>query len=174
MTLCFIGAGANLGDTPGTLRWAREQLRSLPGLRGLRASALYRSAAVGPGEQNDYLNAVFAADCALDAGALLLELQSLETRAGRRRGLRWGPRTLDLDLLLFGSEQRVSEHLTLPHPRIFERNFVLLPLADLCPPEWSFPDGSTLAERLAACPDNFIERSSDCWQGPGASAGSLA
>lgn len=174
MTLCFIGAGANLGDTLGMLRWAREQLQSLPGLSGLRASALYRSAALGPGEQNDYLNAVFAADCAPDAEALLSELQTLETRAGRRRGLRWGPRTLDLDLLLFGDEQRASDRLTLPHPRIFERNFVLLPLADLCPPQWSFPDGSTLAERLRACPDNRIERSGAGWQHDGASAGSVA
>jgi 2-amino-4-hydroxy-6-hydroxymethyldihydropteridine diphosphokinase len=164
LTRCFIGAGANLGDALATLRRARQQLCAQPGISGLRASALYRSAAVGPGPQEDYLNAVFALDCSLTPSQLLTTLQRLENAAGRVRGERWGPRTLDLDLLLFGELTCNAPQLTLPHPRLHERNFVLLPLRELVPPGFRLPDGSSLEARLGQCAPNAIERTTLGWE----------
>lgn len=166
MTPCFIGAGANLGEPVETLRWARRQLASLPGASNLQASSLYRSAAIGPGEQSDYLNAVLSMDSTLAPEVLLQALQTLENDAGRVRRERWGPRTLDLDLLLYGDLYWDSATLTLPHPRIFERNFVLQPLAELVTPKFRFPDGSALSERLAQCPDNPLQRTALPWEPP--------
>lgn len=128
----FVALGANLGDAAKALREALAALNALTGVRVLRASSLYRTAPVdssGP----DYLNAVAEIATTLTAPALLDALQAIEQAAGRERPYRNAPRTLDLDLLLFGEAHVHSARLTLPHPRMNERAFVLVPLAEIAP-----------------------------------------
>lgn len=128
----YIGLGANLGDARLTLRSALEKLRSLDCDCGWQVSGLYASAPIdssGP----DYLNAVAALRTTLTAPALLHQLQSIEHAAGRERPYRNAPRTLDLDLLFYGEAHIDSPTLTVPHPRIYQRAFVLLPLAEIAP-----------------------------------------
>lgn len=127
-----IGLGANLGDAPATLRAAIVAIAALAQTDLLRASNLYASAPIdssGP----DYVNAVVQVRTALSAPALLAELQFIERAAGRERPYRNAPRTLDLDLLLYGDAHISSPALTVPHPRMQERAFVLLPLAEIAP-----------------------------------------
>lgn len=132
MTVAYVALGANLGDPLATLRWAREGLARLGTVTGV--SALYRTAPVGgPAEQPDYLNAVLRLETALAPPDLLAGLHRLEAEAGRERRQRWEARTLDLDLLLCGEEVWVTPDLALPHPRAWDRAFVLAPLADLAP-----------------------------------------
>ena len=130
---CYISFGSNLGDSERIIGIALDALRDLPESQHFRCSALYRSRAVGPGEQRDYINGVVAIETRLDAHDLLDHLQLIEQQAGRERRIRWGARTLDIDLLLFGNAVIDSARLTVPHPRIAERNFVLFPLADIAP-----------------------------------------
>jgi len=136
MTLAFIGLGSNLDHPRRQLRRAVRALARLPRTRLLAVSANYRSAPLGtPGPQPDYVNAVALIDTALAPRALLARLLAIEHRQRRRRvaGVRNAPRTLDLDLLLFGRHRTRSDALTVPHPRMHERAFVLRPLADLAP-----------------------------------------
>ena len=163
MTRCFIGLGANLGDSHQALIQAAQGLERLADNRRLERSAVYRSAPIGPQDQPDYLNAVIAMDTILEPLALLNSLQSLEENAGRVRDLHWGPRTLDLDLLIYGDVTLDSPRLTLPHPRLFERNFVLRPLADIVGEAWTFVDGSTLGQRISDCPANELQRTGLGW-----------
>jgi 2-amino-4-hydroxy-6-hydroxymethyldihydropteridine diphosphokinase len=163
VTRCFIGLGANLGNSHKALQQAANDLEQLPATHAAGRSPIYRSAPVGPQDQADYLNAVVALDTTLEPLALLLNLQALEQNAGRQRGLRWGPRTLDLDILIYGSTVLNSDRLTLPHPRMFERNFVLRPLADIAGEYWQFADGSSLAQRLDACPRNDLTPTTLDW-----------
>ncbi len=128
----FIGLGANLGDRGAALQHALASLAALPGTEVRQVSSLYRSAPVdadGP----DYLNAVAELATELAPMALLKALQSIEAAAGRERSYRNAPRTLDLDILLYGDEPIDTPDLTVPHPRMGERAFVLLPLAELAP-----------------------------------------
>jgi 2-amino-4-hydroxy-6-hydroxymethyldihydropteridine diphosphokinase len=128
----FIGLGANLGDAQAALQQALQALDQLPRTRLQRSSRLWRSApvdATGP----DYLNAVAQVETGLDPFELLRHLQAVEHAAGRERPYRNAPRTLDLDLLLFGDARIDSAVLTVPHPRMRERAFVLLPLQELAP-----------------------------------------
>lgn len=138
-TRAWIGLGANLGAREAALRGALAGMAALPGTRVLRVSSLYRSAPVDAGGP-DYLNAVAEIATTLPPPALLHALQALEQAAGRERPYRNAPRTLDLDILFYGELRLESAALTLPHPRLHERAFVLLPLADLAPervaPEW--------------------------------------
>lgn len=132
MTAAYVALGANLGDARATLRWAREELARLGTVTG--ASALYRTAAVGgPAGQPSYLNGVLRLGTDLPPPDLLAALHRLEAQAGRERRERWAARTLDLDLLLYGEEVRDTPDLLLPHPRAWDRAFVLAPLADLAP-----------------------------------------
>lgn len=128
----WVGLGANLGERADTLRTALAAMAALPGTRVRRASSLYRSAPVGAGGP-DYLNAVAELHTTLAPQALLEALQGLEQAAGRERPYRNAPRTLDLDILLFGDQVIDTPTLTVPHPRLHERAFVLLPLAELAP-----------------------------------------
>ena len=128
----YIGLGANLGDARATVRAALAALAAQPGLRLRAVSPLYRSAAL-PAGGPDYLNAVAALDSQLSPDALLQRLQTLEAAHGRERPYANAPRTLDLDLLLHGRQRRSSPALTLPHPRLHQRAFVLRPLLDLAP-----------------------------------------
>ena len=128
----FIGLGANLGDPQSALRQALHRLGDLTQTRVVRASGLYGSTPVdssGP----DYVNAVAEVATQLAAPALLVALQQQELEAGRERPYRNAPRTLDLDLLLYGSAHIASPTLTVPHPRMQERAFVLMPLAEIAP-----------------------------------------
>lgn len=146
----WIGLGANLGDARAALRAAVQAMAGLPGTRLLCLSSLYRSAPVDAGGP-DYLNAVAALDTRLEPLELLHALQAIELAAGRERPYRNAPRTLDLDLLLYGEQRIASRELTVPHPRLAERAFVLLPLAELRP-GWATP------EQLQAVAGQRIER----------------
>ena len=130
--LAYIALGANLGDAQATVVAAMKGVASLPETRLVSASSLYRTApfeATGP----DFINAVIAVSTCLNAHELLLKLQSLETGAGRLRSYRNAPRRLDLDILLYGDAHINSPALQVPHPRMRERAFVLVPLAEIAP-----------------------------------------
>ncbi|MEZ5614119.1 MAG: 2-amino-4-hydroxy-6-hydroxymethyldihydropteridine diphosphokinase [Rhodocyclaceae bacterium] len=129
----YVALGSNLGDPLATVQAAFAALRGLPGSTLAAASSLYRSAPVGLKNQPDFINAVAALDTQRAADDLLDELFAIEARFGRRRAFRHAPRTLDLDLLLYGSETHDTPRLTLPHPRMHERAFVLLPLTEIAP-----------------------------------------
>lgn len=133
--MAYIGFGSNLGDSLATLEKVKKEIHHRSGLSLKRASPVYRSKPVdAPGSQNDYINAVFELVTSLDPEALLVELGAVECNHGRVRGkVRNSSRTLDLDLLLVGDLVVNSSALTLPHPRIFQRAFVLFPLFDLSP-----------------------------------------
>ena len=146
----FVALGANLGDAAQALRDALTVLGDTPGIRLVRASSLYRTAPIqstGP----DYINAVAEVSTTLTAPALLDVLQAIEQQAGRERPYRNAPRTLDLDLLLFGGARIGSPRLTVPHPRMAQRAFVLVPLAEIAP---ALVSGG----QLAAVADQSIER----------------
>lgn len=157
MTTAYIGLGSNLDDPPGQLRTALTELDALPQSRLLRASALYRSTPMGPAGQPDYINAVAALETALSAHALLQQLQRLETAHRRVRAERWGPRTLDLDLLLYGDQRIDSRALTIPHPGLAERNFVLFPLYEIAP-GLVLPDNRGIAALVANSPREGLQR----------------
>ncbi len=132
--LAYVAIGSNLGDRMANLREARRRIDASVGLRVLRASRIYETAAVGP-PQPDYLNAVLEVDACRSPRAHLQVLQAIESSLGRDRAReqRWGPRTLDLDLLWQGGLRLSLPGLELPHPRIQERSFVLAPLCELAP-----------------------------------------
>lgn len=146
-----VGLGANLGDAGAAVRAAIAAIAALPETQLCCASSLYRSAPMdssGP----DYVNAVVQISTCLSAPALLAQLQSLEAAAGRERPYRNAPRTLDLDVLLYGDARVDSPTLTIPHPRMHQRAFVLLPLAQIAPQLVSAP-------ALAAVRDQVVQRS---------------
>jgi len=145
----WIGVGSNLDDPLSQVREAIGEIAAIDGCRLTQQSSYYRSAPLGPQDQPDFINAVVAVVTVLDARALLHELQRIESRHGRRRhDERWGPRTLDLDLLVFAEIECDSPDLRIPHPGIGERNFVLLPLHEIAP-ELTVPGRGPLAELLA-------------------------
>ena len=133
MTLAYVGLGANLGEPRRQLEQALHELDEMPRTRVVRRSSLYRSAPMGYAGQPDFLNAVAQLETGLQARGLLAELQAIEARHGRERSFANAPRTLDLDLLLFGDERISEPKLTVPHPRMHERAFVLLPLVEIAP-----------------------------------------
>ena len=134
MPVAYIALGANLGDPPRQLRTALQQLAQLPQTRLLVASNLYRSAPLGPSAQAYYCNAVCSVDTRLAPAALLALMLELERTAGRVRSAeRWGPRTLDLDLIHVEGVTSDAAALRLPHPELSRRNFVLVPLAEIAP-----------------------------------------
>lgn len=148
MTQAFISLGSNLGDREKNILKAVEELGRVTGIQVKRMSRLYETEPVGNVEQPFFLNAVVHIDAALPADALLDRLLEIETSLGRVRAERWGPRTIDLDLLLFGEDRIESERLTVPHPRMKERRFVLEPLAELEPDRVLPGDRQTVRERL--------------------------
>jgi len=150
--VAYVGLGANLGDARKALNEALAAIARLPGTRLLRSSNVYRSApvdAAGP----DYFNAVAQVETTFTAPGLLAQLQAIEQAAGRERPFRNAPRTLDLDLLLYGSARIDSPLLTVPHPRMRERAFVLLPLRELAPQLVEEQDVAAVAgQRIEALP----------------------
>jgi 2-amino-4-hydroxy-6-hydroxymethyldihydropteridine diphosphokinase len=131
----YLGIGSNLGDRLGYLQLAVDELAKARGIAVVAVSPVYETAPVGGPEQPDYLNAVVAVDTMLTAHELLRVAQHVEAEAERVRTVRWGPRTLDVDVLLVGDERIDDPDLVVPHPRMAERAFVVVPLADL-DPEW--------------------------------------
>jgi len=153
----FVGLGANLGQPASQLQAAVLALAALPGTQVKKVSSFYRSAAIGPAGQPDYCNAVAQLDTALEPLLLLDALQAIETAAGRVRGERWGARVLDLDLLLHGDTVCNSERLTLPHPELAQRAFVLGPLAEIAP-DSVIPGCGKAQEVMRRLPHTGLER----------------
>jgi 2-amino-4-hydroxy-6-hydroxymethyldihydropteridine diphosphokinase len=133
MTVCYIGLGSNLQNPQQQVTEAVQEIAQIPQTTLLNQSHWYQSTAVGPGTQDDYVNGAVKIDTQLRALELLYTLQAIEQRHRRIRIEHWGPRTLDLDLLAYGDELIDHPRLSVPHPRIAERNFVIYPLYDLAP-----------------------------------------
>lgn len=133
MKRAYLGVGSNLSSPITQVNKAVEQLTLSESITVKAVSNWYGSTAVGPGDQPDYVNGAIAIETSLEAEALLDTLQHIEALHGRERSIKWSARTLDLDLLWYNDERIQTERLIVPHPRICERNFVLLPLSDLAP-----------------------------------------
>jgi len=149
VTPAFVGIGSNLDDPRAQVLRAFEALEALPHTRLVKKSSLYRSAPVGYAAQPDFVNAVAQLETGLPAERLLAELQAIELRHGRSRSFANAPRTLDLDLLLYGAAQLKTATLQVPHPRMRERAFVLKPLLEIAP---------QLPFSLDGCANQDVER----------------
>ena len=155
----FVAFGGNAGEVQANLLAALDALGTLPGTSVQRRSSFYRTPAWGRTDQPDFLNGVVELRTELGAGELMQALLAVETRFGRVRGEgaeRWGPRTVDLDLLVYGDEVRDDPGLTLPHPRLHERAFVLVPLAEIAP-GLVVPGRGRVADLLAAVDASGIQ-----------------
>jgi 2-amino-4-hydroxy-6-hydroxymethyldihydropteridine diphosphokinase len=149
--IAYIGLGSNLADPRGQVRGAMDEIARLPGGILCLRSSLYATMPVGPVEQPAFVNAVVSVATTLAPLVLLRALQAIEQDHGRTRdGVRWGPRTLDLDLLLYGEETLALPDLALPHPEIANRAFVLVPLAEIAPAGLIVPGQGRVADLLAA------------------------
>lgn len=154
--LCYIGLGANLAEPLQQLHQAVKALQNIAASELVAVSSLYGSKPMGPQDQPDYVNAVAALRTELSPQQLLDALQKIELEQGRqRKDQRWGPRTLDLDILLFGGLTLNTERLTVPHYGMKNREFVLYPLAEIAA-ELTFPDGTTLQNLLTQVPRNGL------------------
>lgn len=157
MERIYIGMGSNLAEPAEQLRSAVQALAQLPDTQLVSVSAFYQSDSLLPGQPR-YTNAVAALDSHLAPLDLLDALQAIETGQGRERLERWGPRTLDLDILLFGERLIDEPRLKVPHYHMQARAFVLYPLAELAPADLRLADGRLLKDLLAACPFAGLER----------------
>lgn len=153
----YVGLGSNLDDPAGQLQRAIYELAEIPATHLISCSGFYRSVPLGPSDQPKYLNAVARLETSLSPLTLLDELQRIENAHGRKRTLRWGARTLDLDLLLFGTQIIDSPRLQVPHPEIPERNFVLYPLQEIAP-DLEIPGKGTLGELIESCSPEGLEK----------------
>lgn len=151
----YVGVGSNLGDSQAHVLSAFAALAALPETRLVARSRLYRTRPFGPVPQDDFINAAAGLLTSLDATQLLGEIRRIEAAAGRVRTERWGPRVLDLDLLVFGDEHIQTPELTVPHPGIASRGFVLAPLADIAP-TLHVPGAGRVESLLRALPDDGI------------------
>ena len=157
MTLAYVGLGANVGEPRRQLQAALQEISELPGTRITATSGFYRSAPVGCLEQPEFLNAVVELDTQLPPGLLLDSLLAMEIDHGRDRPFPGAPRTLDLDLLLYGDSTIDSSRLTVPHPRMHQRAFVLMPLTEIAP-QAAIPGHGKASQLLAGCADQFVQR----------------
>jgi len=159
--IAYIGLGSNLGDKEANIKRALELLNASSGVRVKRVASLYRTAPVGFTGQDWFINTVAEVETGLGPHDLLALLLAVEKKLGRVRTVRWGPRTVDLDLLLFGEERITTPDLTVPHPHMSERAFVMAPLAELAP-ELTIPGpgkAAVLARTLAG--EQLVQR--DSW-----------
>lgn len=157
-TNIYIGLGSNLAQPLQQLQQAIAAMVHIPETKVIRLSSLYRSRPMGPQDQPDYVNGVVELASALTPRQLLKELQKIELQQGRvRKANRWGPRTLDLDILLFGQQIIADQELTIPHYGMQQREFVLYPLAQIAA-KLQLPDGQSLAQLLANCPLNGLTK----------------
>ena len=157
MTIAYVGIGSNLDEPQQQVLQAMEELGRLPDTAVTRKSSLYRTAPVGYAAQPDFVNAVAELDTSLAAESLLTELQAIEERHQRVRSFPNAPRTLDLDLLLYGEEHVISKTLSVPHPRMHERAFVLAPLVEIAP-QVAIPGVGPARGCLARCAGQHVER----------------
>ena len=158
MTTVYISLGSNLGEPLAQLRSALEAISNHPALTITAISSAWRSAAIGPGKQPDYLNGAAKLQTTLAPHALLDALQKIEDEHGRKRSVHWGARTLDLDILLYGQEQLADQRLDIPHPRMTQRNFVLYPLLEIAPANLMLPGGKELGTLVLGCPPVDLEK----------------
>lgn len=147
----FIGIGSNLAQPQAQITQAIAEIAQLDDTTLLQHSSVYRSAALGSDPQPDYLNAVVKLGTMLSPQALLEALQAIEEQHGRVRKQRWEPRPLDLDILLYGNQLISTETLTIPHPEMTKRHFVLYPLAEIAP-DLFIPGANNLTQLLQQCP----------------------
>ncbi len=152
----FIGIGSNLGDSAATVRRAFAELAQLPATQLLKSSSLYRTAPISADPQPDYINAVAELDTELAAADLLASLLALEARHGRERSVADAPRTLDLDLLLYGDQVVAQPSLAVPHPRMHLRAFVLKPLIEIAP-DCEIPGHGLARDCLSHLPGQRVE-----------------
>lgn len=159
----YIGLGSNIGDSITIVNQAIDMLGNIRGCRLSARSSLYRSAALGDKPQDDYINAVARLDTDIEPLALLLELQAIECAYYRRREAeeRWAPRTLDLDIILFGTRQLEDSHLVVPHPEFIKRRFVLEPMLEMDGDRF-IPGYGSLAYLVDQAPALQMEKISDC------------
>jgi 2-amino-4-hydroxy-6-hydroxymethyldihydropteridine diphosphokinase len=148
MTSAYVGLGSNVGDREANLHQAVEWLRKADGVDIIRVSSIYETTPVGYLEQPDFLNAVVEIKTTLSPPELLAVTKSIEREQQRVRQVRWGPRTIDLDILLYGDAEVEEDNLRLPHPEVGNRAFVLVPLAEIAPSK-RLPSGRTVANLLA-------------------------
>jgi len=157
-TSVYIGLGSNLAEPIEQIESARVAIGNIDGVEEIALSGLYSSPPMGPPDQPDYINAVMAVKTGLAPHVLLKGLQCIETAQGRVRvGERWGPRTLDLDILLYGEEMIITSDLIVPHVGIAERAFVLYPLAEIAP-GIEVPGRGSLSFLLSQCPKDGLRR----------------
>jgi len=158
MDKVFIGLGSNLGEPLSQLNKALAALKTMNDSQLIKVSHFYRSLPMGPQDQPDYINAVAELKTNLSAEQLLDVLQNIENEQGRVREQRWGARTLDLDILLYGDDVIDTERLTVPHYGMKERNFVLYPLSELINSDFNIPNMGTIEELLASCSIDGLQR----------------
>ncbi|ELX8379423.1 2-amino-4-hydroxy-6-hydroxymethyldihydropteridine diphosphokinase [Providencia vermicola] len=156
MELVYIAIGSNLGEPLKQAQQAIEALNAIPKSRVAKTSSIYRTKPLGPQDQNDFLNIAVLLETELEPETLLDHTQRIELELGRvRKAERWGPRTLDLDIMLFGHQVINTPRLTVPHYGLKEREFMLYPLYEIAP-NLIFPDGEQLSERLTHVPRNGL------------------
>jgi 2-amino-4-hydroxy-6-hydroxymethyldihydropteridine diphosphokinase len=143
----YIGLGSNLDQPIAQVQQGIQAIAHLPHTQLKQCSSLYETAPHGPVVQDNFINAVISIETDLTARDLLQHLQQIEEHHHRERNLRWGPRTLDCDILLYGNETHATEHLKLPHPCFMERLFVLIPLLEIAP-KLRLPNGKKIAEQI--------------------------
>ena len=162
MRIAYLSLGSNMGDLGANLRFALKSLSERDGIQPLRGSAIYETSARGPVKQDNFLNACIELETSLPPDELLTVCQEIELAAGRTREVRWGPRTLDIDILLYDDISVDTPRLTIPHPRMKDRMFVLVPLMEL---EETVPVLGSLADLLESLPpQGLIVRTDEQWQ----------
>ena len=159
MTQAFVGLGSNIDEPAFQLRQACMALTSIPNTSLIAVSSVYESSPMGPSDQPPFLNACAQIDTTSDPAALLTALLKIETAMGRVRRRHWGERCIDLDLLFFGNTSLQTERLTLPHPGLYQRDFVLKPLADLLGNEYLMPNGVDIGTLLGKCSTHSLRLS---------------
>ncbi len=154
---CFIGLGSNLENPQQQINTAIKDIGKINYVSVTKLSSLYKSPPMGPQDQPDYINAVVEIETTLSAHDLLDSLQAIEQQHGRVRKRHWGERTLDLDILLYAQQLINDERLTVPHPGISERAFVIYPLAEIAP-ELKIPEKGIVADLMHSCPAAGLEK----------------